>query len=147
MTPALRPKVLFLCGNNSARSQLGEALLQAIAGDVVEVYSAGIDPRPVHPLVKQVLAEVGIDFDGRAKDVKEFMGRMTFAFTITVCDEHEDLCPRLFPGSYAHLHWPVPDPVARMGPDEQLAAFRLARNVLADKLATWWPTVRQGLQR
>jgi hypothetical protein len=54
-------KVLFLCSANSARSQMAEALLRALAGDAFESHSAGTAPRELHPLAIVVMAERGID--------------------------------------------------------------------------------------
>lgn len=146
MTAVRRPKILFLCGGNSARSQMAEALLQHLAGDAVDVVSAGVDPRPVHPLVPRVLAEVGVPFDGHAKSVKRFMGRATFAFTITVCEKQEDACPRMFPGSLGHLYWPLPDPSYVAGEAAQLAEFRRVRDLLDAKIRDWWPNARGDLR-
>lgn len=56
-----RQKVLFLCVGNSCRSQMAEALLRHHAGDRFDVYSAGLNPKPIHPLTHQVLREIGID--------------------------------------------------------------------------------------
>lgn len=53
-------RVLFLCTHNSARSQLGEALLRHLAGDRVEAYSAGTQPTGVRPETQQVLEEIGM---------------------------------------------------------------------------------------
>ena len=53
--------VLFLRSGNSARSQIAEGLLRHLAGDCFEVYSAGLDAKPIHPLTHEVMAEIGID--------------------------------------------------------------------------------------
>ena len=70
-----KPRVLFLCTHNAARSQMAEALLREYAGDRFDAYSAGLEPTAVHPLTRQVLVEAGVDVDGlRAKGVNEFLG-------------------------------------------------------------------------
>jgi len=54
-------RILFLCTGNSARSQMAEGLARALGGDRVEVWSAGIEPKGVHPLAVRAMAERGID--------------------------------------------------------------------------------------
>jgi protein-tyrosine-phosphatase len=71
----LKPKVLFLCTGNSARSQMAEAFLRDMAGDRFEALSAGITPRGLHPLAVEVMREIGIDISQQqSKDVREFLG-------------------------------------------------------------------------
>jgi arsenate reductase (thioredoxin) len=66
MTP--KPAVLFLCTHNAARSQMAEALLRMRAGHRFEALSAGLEPTEVHPLMRQVLSEIGIDPSVRASE-------------------------------------------------------------------------------
>ena len=68
-------KVLFLSSANSARSQMAEAFLRALAGDAFEAYSAGSVPRDLHPLALAVMAERGIDIgEQRPKGLQEYIG-------------------------------------------------------------------------
>ena len=48
-------RVLFICGHNSGRSQMAEAFLKDMAGDRIDVESAGLEPNPVNPLVIEVM--------------------------------------------------------------------------------------------
>lgn len=106
---ALPVRVLFLCTHNSARSQLAEAITRARAFPLIEAYSAGNEPRTVHPRVLGVLAEIGIDAsDLRSKHYDEFQGQR-FDYVITLCDHIREVCP-VFPGAPEHLHWSFPDP-------------------------------------
>jgi arsenate reductase (thioredoxin) len=74
-----RIRVLFLCTNNSARSQMAEAFLRTSAGDKYEVFSSGLDPKEIHPLTKKVIAEVDIDTSQQyPKALKEYMGKIHF---------------------------------------------------------------------
>jgi arsenate reductase len=83
-------KVLFLSSANSARSQMAEAFLRALAADAFEAYSAGSAPSDVHPLAIAVMAESGIDIvEQRPKGLREFIGTTEFAHVITVCDRDE----------------------------------------------------------
>ena len=122
-------KVLFLCSANSARSQMAEAFLRALAGDAFESYSAGTVPRELHPLAVVVMAERGIDIaEQRPKGLQEFLGTAQFDYVITVCDRAEKDCP-LFPGRGAREFWPIDDPVGtETRGDERLDRFREARD-------------------
>src|SRR5258708_33574531 len=57
----MKKKVLFICIHNSARSQMAEAFLKQICGDFFEVYSAGLEPGKLNPLVVEAMQEIGID--------------------------------------------------------------------------------------
>ena len=124
-------KVLFLSSANSARSQMAEAFLRALAGDAFEAYSAGSVPRDLDPLAITVMAERGIDIgDQRPKGLQEFMGKAQFDFLITVCDRAEKDCP-MFPGKGVREYWPLEDPSRAEGSRKQrLARFREARDYI-----------------
>jgi arsenate reductase (thioredoxin) len=82
----LKPKVLFLCTGNSARSQMAEGFLRDMAGDYFESLSAGIEPKALNPLAVEVMREIGVDISHqRSKDVREFLGS-PIPYVITVCD-------------------------------------------------------------
>jgi arsenate reductase (thioredoxin) len=82
-----KQKVLFLCTQNSARSQMAEGFLRHLAGDRFEVYSAGYEVGDeIHPYATEVMEEVGIDIsDQYPKGLKTYMGRMGFNYSIIVC--------------------------------------------------------------
>jgi arsenate reductase len=134
-----KPKVLFLCKWNRARSQMAEALLVQAAGDRFDVFSAGLGADPIHSLTVSVMAERGIDLRGRrAKDVREYLGKMNCAYIITVCDRAEPGCPT-FPGIGAtRLDWPFPDPLEFEGTEEeQLEKFRAVRDAIEARIDGW----------
>ena len=126
-----RTRVLFLCTGNSARSQMAEAFLRRLAGDRYEVYSAGLEPKPIHPMVYQVMGELGYDLAGHEpKHLRLFLGQMHFGYLITVCDRAARNCP-LFPGLSKRLDWSIEDPSAFEGSEEErLAKFREVRDAL-----------------
>jgi arsenate reductase (thioredoxin) len=117
-------RVLFLCSHNSARSQMAEGFLRAIAPDRFTVASAGTKATRVHPLAVAAMNEVGIDISQqRSKSVDE-VGE-GWDVVVTVCDSH---CP-VPPRSGMKLSWRFPDPSAAGGTeDEQLAVFRQVRD-------------------
>ncbi len=134
-SPAPVPRVLILCTENSARSQMGEAILRHLLGGGVLVVSAGIQPSAVNPLAIEALREAGVDTAGlRSKPVDEFRGQ-EFEAVITVCDGAREACP-VFPGRGVRVHYNVPDPAGVEGThEERLEAFRRARDLLFSCLA------------
>jgi arsenate reductase len=135
-------RVLFLCSGNSARSQMAEAFLRQHAGDRFEVYSAGLEPRPINPFTFRVMEERGISMAGHhAKDIAQFVGQVHFGYLITVCDRAAEACP-IFPGMGARLHWPFDDPAAFVGSEEEtLAVFRTVRDQIEARLLEWIKTI------
>jgi len=133
-----KPRVLFLCTGNSARSQMAEAFLRYYAGQHFEVYSAGLEPKDIHPLTIQVMEELGIDMSSHySKQLMDYAGKVHFGFLITVCSKAEEKCP-IFPGMGVRLHWPFEDPAAATGSDEErLRVFRLVRDEIQQKVITW----------
>jgi len=109
---------------------MGEAILRHIAGDSVNVVSAGIHASMVNPLAIAALREAEVDAAGlRSKSVEEFLGQ-EFDVVITVCDQAREACP-VFPGRGVRVHYSIPDPGAVEGPEEErMEAFRRARDLL-----------------
>lgn len=134
-----KPKVLFLCTGNSARSQMAEAYLRYYAGDHFDAFSAGLEPKGIHPLTHQMMEEAGIDLGRQySKDVREYLGKTIFSYLITVCANAERNCPTTFLGSAYHLHWKFDDPAAAVGTDrEKLAKFREVRDQIDQRIRSW----------
>jgi protein-tyrosine-phosphatase len=111
-TPLPRPvRVLFVCTQNSARSQMAEALLRHASQDTIEAFSAGIHPTHLHPLAIAALDAMGIAHTGLvAKPLNTFAGTV-FDYVITVCDRAREACAA-FPPTRQQMHWSMPDPVA-----------------------------------
>ena len=133
-----KPKVLFLCTGNTARSQMAEAFLRAYVGDHFDVYSAGLEPQEMHPLTVRAMAERGFDLSGhRAKGLDEFLGKVHFGYLVTVCDRAHETCP-VFPGMGTRIFWPFEDPAQARGTEEaRLEVFRRVRDAIDDRVRRW----------
>ena len=127
--------VLFLCTHNSSRSQMAEGLMRARGGASYEVFSAGTEPRVVHPLACSAMREIGIDISNhRAKSMDEFRSQPPMDLVVTVCDEAAEACP-YFPNARRQVHWSFPDPSRVEGSEEErLAAFRHIRDLIATRI-------------
>lgn len=132
-------KVLFLCTGNSARSQMAEAFTRHFAGDIIEAYSAGLEPVGVHPLTVKVMEEIGIDIGTQtSKPLSMFLGKEHFSYLITVCGQADKNCPAVFPGMGQRLHWELEDPAAVVGSEEdRLRIFREVRDQIRDRVRAW----------
>lgn len=108
-------RVLFLCTENSARSQMAETLLRHFGHGLIEAYSAGSHPvERVHPLAIQVMERAGFEMShARPKHVNEFRGQH-FTTIVTVCDRVREICPA-FPDDTECIHWSFPDPALTEG--------------------------------
>ena len=132
-----RARVLFLCTHNSARSQMAEAFLRALAGERFEVASAGIDATRVHPFAIQAMDEAGIDLAGRTSKSLDAFPDKSWDYVITVCDSANERCP-LFPGRTIRSRWSFDDPSQATGSDEdRLETFRRVRDQIHARLRQW----------
>ena len=132
--PSGKPKVLFLCTGNSARSQMAEGYLRYAAGDHFEPLSGGIEPKGVNPLAVEAMNEIGIDISHqKSKDVVSFLGQY-IPYVITLCEDAKERCP-IFPRTFKFLHWGFDDPAAAKGShEEKLAVFRRVRDEIARRI-------------
>lgn len=130
-----KKRVLILCTENSARSQMAEGILRFVGGDKFEVESAGVAPSRVRAEAIEAMREIGINISGRrSKSVDEFLDR-EFDYVITVCDNANENCP-VFPGKAERIHWSIDDPAAVEGTEEErMAAFRRVRDEIREHLA------------
>jgi len=132
--------VLFLCTGNSARSILGEALLNDMGKGRFRAWSAGSHPGGrVNPFAIELLAKNGLPVEGlRSKSWDEFAapGAPEFDFIFTVCDSAAaETCP-VWPGHPMSAHWGIPDPAAVEGDDEtKRRAFRDAFSRLQRRIS------------
>lgn len=133
-----KPRVLFLCTHNQARSQMAEAWLRAYGSDRFEAHSAGLEPLEIHPLTRQVLSEAGLDISGqRSKGLDEYIAKIHVGYLVTVCTNAEKNCP-VYPGVGVRLYWPFEDPVTFAGGEEEkLAKFRHVRDQIKERVLEW----------
>ena len=130
-------RVLFLCTHNSARSQMAEGFLRAMAGDRFEAGSAGTEKTSVNPLAIRAMAERGIDLGGHTSKVYSDLAPPSWDYLITVCDDANERCPWV-PGSVKRLHWSFRDPSRATGTEEErLAVFRRVRDQIHERLTDW----------
>jgi arsenate reductase len=118
---------------------MAEAFLKKYGGDRFEAYSAGLEPKGIHPYTEQVMQEIGIPLTEQfSKGFREYMGKVHFAYLITVCAEAEKNCPTTFPGVSQRLHWPLEDPAAFEGSDdEKIAKYREVRDKIEQEIKKW----------
>src|SRR6056297_3873211 len=125
-------RVLFVCGQNTARSQIGEAYLNTLGEGRIEAESAGLEPGPgVNPLAAEVMKEEGIDIScNPVNSIMEFFeeGRV-YDHVIAVCDEAKAAqCP-VFPGQNKKINWPFNDIGGFTGEwDDMLVKARVVRD-------------------
>ena len=126
-------RVLVLCTGNSARSQMGEGLINAQLSDRFVAFSAGTRPSGyVHPQAIAAMREIDIDISRqRSKSTDEFKGT-PFDVVITVCDNAAEDCP-VWLGQGQRVHIGFPDPAAA-APDEQAEQFRAVREAIQQQV-------------
>jgi protein-tyrosine-phosphatase len=133
--------VLFLCTGNSARSILGECLMNRLGAGRFHAISAGSAPvGRVNRFAVELLDSLDYDTSGlRSKNWNEFAANGTNAakidFVLTVCDSAAaESCP-VWPGAPVSAHWGLPDPAAVTGSDtEKRAAFLDTYQALANRI-------------
>ena len=129
MEKQVKPLILILCTGNSCRSHMAEGILREVAGNVLNVQSAGSAPTgSVHPLAILTLGEIGIDISSHtSKHMNEFLSS-NVETVITVCDNADQACPSI-PGQSCRHHWPFPDPAKVKGTEEEIRnAFEQVRD-------------------
>jgi arsenate reductase len=118
---------------------MAEAFLRFYAGDKYGAYSAGLEPKEIHPLTKKVMDEIGIDISSQySKPLKDYMGKVHFSYLITVCSDADKQCPSVFPGMGQRLHWDIEDPAKfNRTEEERLSKFREIRDQIRLKVQSW----------
>ena len=130
----LKKKVLFICTGNACRSQIAHGLLNDLASEHFEVFSAGSHPNKVHPISIAVMEEVGIDISKHTSDhIDDYLNK-DIDIVITVCDNSNNACP-LFPENTKRIHWSIDDPFRNWNFElNQLSTFRKTREEIKLRL-------------
>lgn len=127
--------ILFLCTGNSCRSQMAEGFARQLADGNYRIYSAGTEPKGVHPLAIQVMQEVGVDI---SRQTSKGLGAIVLADldqVITLCGDADERCPTLA-AKVKRSHWPLADPATARGSEaEILAQFRQVRDQIKQRVA------------
>lgn len=146
-----KQRVLFLCTQNSARSQMAEGFLRHHAGDRFEVYSAGLDPtQEIHPCAIEAMREVGVDISGQyPKGLKSYLGKEFFNYLIIVCARAEERCPKTFPGVGTTFSWIFEDPRSdeSVPYDSVLERFRKVRDEIESRVMGWLEHPEEELKK
>ncbi len=129
-----KKKIIFLCTQNSARSQMAEGLMRKLFGEEYEVFSAGTNPYRVNPFAIKAMEMEGIDISSHgSKSIDDYLG-VEFDCIVTVCDNARENCP-FMPGGEKYLHHNFTDPAAIKGSDEEiLSGFEKVRKEIKDWL-------------
>lgn len=127
-------RVMFLCTGNACRSQMAEGWARALAGDNVEIKSAGIEAHGQNGYAIQVMSEVGIDIS-RQESIRVNGEMLEWAdLLVTLCDNAEEQCPLLSPHTIK-VHLPLPDPAKMRGSEPQLLEeFRETREKVRQRV-------------
>jgi arsenate reductase len=123
---AAKPSVLFVCVHNAGRSQMAAALLTHLAGDRIEVRSAGTEPaEQINPAAVAAMAELGIDIT--AARPKVLTGDAVQSSDVVITMGCGDTCP-YFPG-VSYRDWKLDDPAG-----QPLDAVRAIRDEIVDRV-------------
>lgn len=147
MTNQVRPIVLILCTGNSCRSQMAEGFLRTHQGKLYDVHSAGTDAKEqVHPLAVKVMDEADVDISAqRPKGIESYLGKLPVKHLIIVCNNANQSCPRIWPGSFTRVYMPFDDPAEVHGTESQrLDVFRRVRDEISHAMKLWVPPPPNG---
>lgn len=130
--------VLFMCGMNSIRSPMAEALARSMLPKGVYIASAGVRKGEPDPFVEAVLAEIGLALPKRQPQTLEELEDDFFDLIVTLAPEAHHRALELTRSSAVDvIYWPTPDPTATTGTRDQiLGAYREVRDHLAGLISS-----------
>ena len=129
--------ILFLCTGNSCRSQMAEGFARKMLPKNMEIFSAGLEPKSVHPMAIKVMQEVGIDISKQeSKNISE-ISLDKINMVITLCGDAAERCP-IFPGKVERIHWEIEDPAKARGSDKEIVkVFRKVRDSIKSYIISY----------
>ncbi|MBA7592968.1 Arsenate reductase [subsurface metagenome] len=111
--------VLFLCTGNSCRSQMAEGFAKKMLPKNMEIFSAGLEPKGVHPIAVKVMQEIGVDISHqKSKNISD-IPIDEISIVVTLCGDAAERCP-VFPGKVKRIHWELEDPAKAQGSQEEI---------------------------
>jgi arsenate reductase len=127
-TAHIKKRILFVCSGNACRSQIAEGWARALAGDTVEVFSAGIEANGIDPAAVAVMAEVGVDISDQRSKSLGVLPSLTFDIVVTLSGRAADRIGEL-PVPWRVVNLPCESPVPRaIGAAPSLAFYRKTRD-------------------
>ena len=131
-----KPSVLFVCVHNAGRSQMAAGWVRHLAGNAVEVRSAGSEPAErINPVVVQAMAEVGIDIT--AEQPKKLRYATAQDSDVIVTMGCGDTCP-VFPGK-RYEDWQLTDPAG-----QSIDVVRAVRDDIRGRVEELLATIPRG---
>jgi len=124
----LKKGILFLCTGNSCRSQMAEGFAKIMFSKDLKIFSAGTEPKTIHPIAVKVMQEIGIDISQHwSKNISE-IPIDKIDLVVTLCGDAAENCP-VFPGTVKKIHWAIEDPAKAQGSEEEITqVFRKIRD-------------------
>ncbi len=111
--------ILFLCTGNSCRSQMAEGFAKKMLPKNMEIFSAGMEPKSVHPMAVKVMQEIGVDISHqKSKNISD-IPIDEISIVVTLCGDAAERCP-VFPGKVKRIHWELEDPAKAQGSQEEI---------------------------
>ena len=100
--------ILFLCTGNSCRSQMAEGFAKKMLPKNMGIFSAGLEPKGIHPMAVKIMQEVGIYISQqKSKNISE-IPIDKIGLVVALCGDAAKRCP-IFPGKVKRIHWAIED--------------------------------------
>ena len=130
--------VLFACSHNAIRSPMAEAMLKRLTQGRLYIRSCGVRPEAVHPIAREVMAEVGLDIARHGPQSFDDVRHDSFDLVVSLSPEaHRLVLEETRTSDFEAVYWPTFDPTAGVERREQLLeAFRVLRDQLSKRLQT-----------
>ena len=117
---AKKPSVLFLCVHNAGRSQIGAGWMRYLAGEEIQVYSAGSSPaEQINPVAVEAMSEIGIDI--KTQQPKKWTDEIVREVDVIISMGCGDTCP-VYPGK-RYIDWEIEDPAG-----QEIEMIRIVRD-------------------